>query len=97
MNKVFIISACTLLLVACSSPQAPLYEKQKRREDQGQYTGVEGVVQKQKDQAYLANQANKAKCQDARLDLVDAEGEGDFNMIRRVKARVQKLCVIEKK
>jgi len=28
--------------------------------------------------------------------LVDAEAEGDINMIRRVKARVQKNCVVEK-
>ncbi len=96
MNKIFIISAFTLTLVACGAHRAPPYEKEKRPEDRGQYSGVEGVIQKQKDQAYLANEANKFKCQDARLDLVDAEAEGDINMIRRVKARVQKLCVVEK-
>jgi hypothetical protein len=96
MNKIFIVGAFALTLIACGSHQAPPYEKDKRPQDRGQYSGVEGVVQKQKDEAYLANEANKFKCQDARLDLVDAEGEGDINMIRRVKARVQKLCVIEK-
>ena len=96
MNKVFIVSAFTLTLVACGSYQAPAYEKDKRPEDRGQYTGIEGVIQKQKDQNYLTNQANKLKCQDSRLDLVDAEAEGDINMIRRVKARVQKNCVVEK-
>jgi len=96
VNKIFIISAFTLTLVACGAHRAPPYEKEKRPEDRGQYSGVEGVIQKQKDQAYLANEANKFKCQDARLDLVDAEAEGDINMIRRVKARVQKLCVVEK-
>jgi len=95
VNKIFIISAFTLTLAACSVYQAPPYEKNKRPDDKGQYSGVEGVVQKQKDEAYLANEANKFKCQDARLDLVDAEAEGDINMVRRVKVRLQKLCVIE--
>lgn len=96
MNKFLIISVFTLTTVACSSHQAPPYEKDKRPEDRGQYTGVAGSIQKQKDQAYLTNQANKLKCQDSRLDLVDAEAEGDINMIRQVKARVQKNCVGQK-
>lgn len=96
MNKIFIVSVITLALIACGSHQAPPYEKDKRPEDRGQYSGVEGVIQKQKDQAYLSNQANKLKCQDSRLDLVDAEAEGDINMIRQVKARVQKNCIGEK-
>lgn len=96
MKKILIISAFTLTLVACGAHRAPPYEKEKRPEDRGQYSGVEGSIQKQKDQAYLTNQANKLKCQDARLDLVDAEAEGDINMVRRVKARLQKLCVVEK-
>jgi predicted metal-dependent phosphoesterase TrpH len=96
VNKIIILSIFTLTLVACGSYQAPAYEKEKRPEDRGQYTGVEGSIQKQKDQAYMANQANKLRCQDSRLDLVDAEAEGDINMIRQVKARVQKNCVIEK-
>lgn len=96
MNKIFIVSALTLALVACGSHQAPAYEKEKRPEDRGQYTGVEGVIQKQKDQAYLTQQANKLKCQDSQLDLVDAEAEGDVNMIRQVKSRVQKNCVVTK-
>ncbi|WP_293747100.1 hypothetical protein [uncultured Paraglaciecola sp.] len=96
MNKIFIISALTLTLVACGARQAPPYEKEKRPEDRGQYTGVAGVIQKQKDEAYMKNQANKLKCQDSKLDLVDAEAEGDINMIRQVKARVQKNCVVEK-
>lgn len=90
------VSVFTLTLVACGSHQAPPYEEDKRPEDRGQYTGVEGSIQKQKDQAYMANQANKLRCQDARLDLVDVEAEGDINMIRQVKARVQKYCVGEK-
>jgi hypothetical protein len=96
VNKILIVSAFTLTLVACGAHQAPPYKKDKRPKDQSEYSGVEGVVQKQKDQAYLANEANKFKCQDARLDLVDAEAGGDINMVRRVKARGQKLCVIEK-
>lgn len=96
MNKILIVSALTLTLVACGSHQAPPYEKEKSPEDRGQYSGIEGAIQKQKDQAYLAKEANKFKCQDARLDLVDAEAEGDVNTIRSVKARVQKLCVAEK-
>lgn len=96
MNKIFIVSAFTLILSACSVHQSPLYEKDKRQQDPSEYSGVEGAIQKQKDKAYLTNQANKFKCQDARLDLVDAEAEGDINMIRRVKVRVQKLCVVQK-
>ncbi|MFQ3192779.1 MAG: hypothetical protein ACI936_003932 [Paraglaciecola sp.] len=96
MNKIFIVSALTLTFVACGSHQAPPYEKEKRPKDRGQYSGIEGVIQKQKDQAHLTNQANKLKCQDSQLDLVDAEAEGDINMIRQVKARVQKNCVVEK-
>jgi predicted metal-dependent phosphoesterase TrpH len=96
VNKIFIVSALTLTLVACGSYQAPPYEKEKRPEDRGEYSGVEGSIQKQKDQAYMANQANKLRCQDSRLDLVDAEAEGDVNTIRQVKARVQKNCVVEK-
>jgi hypothetical protein len=96
MSKFFVVSAFTLMLVACSAQQAPPYEKDKRPEVRGEYSGVEGSIQKQKDQAYMAKEANKFKCQDARLDLVDAEAEGDINMIRRVKVRVQKLCVGEK-
>jgi hypothetical protein len=95
MNKIFIICTFSLTLLACSANQTLTNEKEKRPEDKGEYSGVEGAIQKQKDQAYLINQANKVKCQDARLDLVDAEAEGDINMIRRVKARLQKLCVIE--
>ena len=93
MNRIFMVSVFTLTLVGCASHQAPAYEKDKRPEDRGQYTGVEGSIQKQKDRAYLTNQANKLKCQDSRLDLVDAEADGDINMIRQVKARVQKNCV----
>ena len=96
MNKIFIFSAFSLILLACSAQQAAPYEKNKRPTDRGQYSGVEGVIQKQKVEAYMTNQANKFKCQDARLDLVDAEAEGDINMIRRVKVRVQKLCVLDK-
>ena len=96
MNKILIVSAFTLILAACSAHQSPLYEKDKRPQDPSEYSGVEGTIQKQKDQAYLSNQANKFKCQDARLDLVDAEAEGDMNIVRRVKARVQKLCVVQK-
>lgn len=96
MNKILLVSALTLTLVACGSHQAPPYEKEKRPEDREQYSGIEGSIQKQKDQAYKDNQANKLRCQDSRLDLVDAEAEGDINMIRQVKARVQKNCVIEK-
>ena len=97
MNKFFIVSASTLMLVACSAHRTASYENDESAQDRGQYSGVEGVIQKQKDQAYLTNQANKLKCQDARLDLVDAEATGDSHMIRRVKARVQKFCVLEKK
>jgi len=96
VKNFFILSVFTLTLVACGSHQAPPYEKDKRPEDRGQYSGVEGSIQKQKDQAYKTNQANKLRCQDSRLDLVDAEAEGDVNLIRRVKARVQKDCVVEK-
>jgi hypothetical protein len=96
VNKFLIVSVFVLTLVACGSHQAPPYEKDKRPEDRGQYTGVAGSIQKQKDQAYQTNQANKLKCQDSRLDLVDAEAEGDINMIRQVKARVQKNCVGQK-
>ena len=96
MNKILIISALTLIFVACSSHQSPLYEKEKRPEDLGQYSGVEGSIQKQKIQAYQSQQANKLRCQDSRLDLVDAEAGGDMNLIRQVKARVQKNCVAEK-
>jgi hypothetical protein len=96
VNKIFIISAFSLILIACSARQISPYENDKRPKDRGQYSGVEGVIQKQKDEAYMANQANKFKCQDARLDLVDAEAEGDINTIRRVKVRVQKLCVLQK-
>lgn len=96
MKKIFIVSAFTLTLVACGARQAPPYEKDKRPKDRGQYSGVEGVIQKQKDQAYLIKEANKFKCQDARLDLVDAQAQADTNIVRRVKARVQRLCVIEK-
>ena len=96
MNKFLIVSAVAVTLIACGSHRAPPYEKEKRPEDRGQYSGIEGSIQKQKDQAYLANEANRFKCQDARLDLVDAEAEGDVNTIRRVKTRVQKLCVAEK-
>jgi hypothetical protein len=97
VNKIFIVSALALIFVACSVYQVPPYETEKRAEKQGPYIGLEGVVQKQKDQAYSTNQANKAKCQDARLDLVDVEATGDINMIRQVKVRVQKLCVVTKK
>ncbi|MBU3004409.1 hypothetical protein [Paraglaciecola arctica] len=96
MKKLLFVSVFTLTLVACGSHRAPPYEKDKRPEDRTEYSGVEGSIQQQKDQAYLAIQANKLKCQDARLDLVDAEAEGDINMIRQVKARVQKLCVGDK-
>lgn len=96
MKKLLFVSVFTLTLVACGSHRAPPYEKDKRPEDRTEYSGVEGSIQKQKDQAYMANQANKLKCQDARLDLVDAEAEGDINMVRQVKARVQKLCVGDK-
>ena len=95
MNNGLIVGVFALTLIACSSHQAPPYEKDKRPQDRDQYSGIEGVIQKQKDEAYLANEANRFKCQDSRLDLVDAEAEGDINMVRRVKVRVQKLCVID--
>lgn len=95
MNKLLIVGAVTLTLTACGAHRAPPYDKDKRPQDREQYSGVKGYIQQQKDQAFLVKQANKVKCQDARLDLVDAEAGGNSNVIRRVKARLEKLCAIE--
>jgi len=97
MNKLLIVSAFTLTLAACSAHRAPPYEKDKRPEDRDQYSGVEGMKQYQKDQNSLIKQANQIKCQDTRMDFVDAEAAGDESLVRQVKVRLQKYCIEEDK
>lgn len=102
MNKFLVVSALTLTLtltltlVACGSYQGYSHKAEKSPQDLEKYSGVEGSIQRQKEQAHLAQQANKLKCQGARLNLVDAEAQGDMNAIRQVKALVQKNCVAER-
>jgi uncharacterized membrane protein (DUF106 family) len=96
MHKILIVMLVGITVTACSSKVVDPYNTDKP-------LSVEAMKQlqkeqqkaQQKDQASVTKDANKLKCQDARLDLVDAEGEGDINMIRQVKARVQKLCVTD--
>lgn len=96
MHKILIVMLVSITITACGARVADPYERDKAPADRGTYSGLEGMKQQKKDQDTLTKEANKLKCQDARLDLVEAEGEGDINMIRQVKARVQRLCVTER-
>ncbi len=91
MKKILVIVAVSLGLGACGARTADPYDRDLTPSEL-----KEGMKQQQKDKVSAAKDANKFKCQDARLDLVDAEAEGDINIIRQVKARVQRLCVTEK-
>lgn len=95
MNKLLIVSAISLTFVACGAHRAAPYDKNKSPEERENYAGVEGMKQYQKDQDALIKQANKIKCQDARMDFVDAEAKGDVGEVRLVKARLQKYCAEE--
>jgi hypothetical protein len=91
--KTITVIALSLTIVACGARMAEPYDENKAPEDRENYAGLKGMKQQQKDQNSLTKQANKIKCQDARLDLVDAEALGDINTIRQVKSLIQKLCV----
>jgi hypothetical protein len=84
-----------LFFSACGVMQVPSYDKDKAPEEGKSYSDAKQMAEQQKDQVALMKQANKLKCQDTRLDWVDAEASGDINRIQQVRSRIQKLCVVE--
>ncbi|MGS2719680.1 hypothetical protein [Paraglaciecola aestuariivivens] len=96
MKNSLIIITTSLGLMACGAIMADPYDKDLAPSKPKVYSGAEGQKKQQKDQTTLTKEANKLKCQDAKLDLVDAEAEGDVNRVRQVKARVHKLCTQDK-
>jgi len=61
------------VLSGCSATLAPSYQKDRKPEDRDQYSGVEGMVQQQKDQNYLITKELRDKCFEAKIDLAVAE------------------------
>jgi hypothetical protein len=61
------------VLSGCSATLAPPYQKDRKPEDRDQYSGVEGMVQQQKDQNYLITKELRDNCFKAKIDLAVAE------------------------
>ncbi|MEO9947024.1 MAG: hypothetical protein ABJH28_09345 [Paraglaciecola sp.] len=87
------ISCITLLilLTSCSSMTSESTNKDKDESDK--HLGVNGMKEFETDPAVVLRETNKVKCQEARMDMVDAEAKGDVGEVRLVKARLQKYCV----
>ena len=86
MYKTISLVTAVILLAGCSANMAEPNNKEPASEE---------TFDQRKHQSELVKQANKVKCQDARMDMVDAEAKGNVGEIQLVKARLQKFCVAE--
>lgn len=89
LNKTLVVMIFVTVLAACQSKVEGPYDGSPNGAKNSEQS--EGLSEYEKQQA-LTKQANKIKCQDARMDMVDAEAQGDVNMIRLVKARLIRYC-----
>ena len=91
-NKL-IITSLIFLLAGCQVTNPPSYQKDRKPEDRTEYNGVEGVMQKQKDQSYLMNKELSDKCEAAKIDLAIAESEGNEKDVEKQKELISHTCV----
>lgn len=91
MYKKISCIALITLLASCSS--MPTESAKKDKEESDKHLGVKGIKEFETDPAVVLRETNKVKCQEARMDMVDAEAKGDVGEVRLVKARLQKYCV----
>lgn len=82
-----------VILSACGATQAPPYQKDRNPEDRDQYSGVEGLTQQQKDQAYLMNKELSDKCTKAKIDLAIAETDNNVGEIKNQKSIINSTCI----
>lgn len=93
MFKNLIPISLIAVLSACSATQAPPYQKDREPEHRDQYSGVEGLSQQQKDQAYLMRKELSDKCTTAKIDLAIAEKNENDSEIKKQKALIKNTCV----
>ncbi|MEP0355954.1 MAG: hypothetical protein ABJH06_18485 [Paraglaciecola sp.] len=87
------ITCFTLLLLLTSCSTVTSDSVTKNKEDSDQQLGVNGIKEFEKDLTVVLRETNKVKCQAARMDMVDAEANGDVGEVRLVKTQLQKYCV----
>ncbi|MAD54684.1 hypothetical protein [Idiomarina sp. UBA3162] len=92
MNKIMFVLALIASLSACESHQAEPYQKDRSVESRDEYNGLEGMEQYQKDEIERMKTDKSEACQQAQIDLAEAESEGDTKRIKRLKALVEDVC-----
>ena len=90
-NKLIPVSLI-VLLSACGAIQSPPYQKDRAPEDRDQYSGVEGLMQQQKDQTYLMTKELSDKCTAAKIDLAVAETDGNLGEIKKQNKLISSTC-----
>ncbi|WP_133470191.1 hypothetical protein [Paraglaciecola marina] len=87
------ISCITLLILLTSCSTMTSESTKKDKDESDKHLGVNGMKEFETDPTVVLRETNKVKCQEARMDMVDAEAKGDVGEVRLVKARLQKYCV----
>lgn len=96
MLKTLIGVGCVIgLLAACGTTHFPLNQKQNMaeqaiRDETKNLTPEQKALLKKEKQALLETQ--KAKCQDAKMNLVEAEGNKDLNGVNVANKRIRQYC-----
>ncbi|MFT2090244.1 hypothetical protein [Paraglaciecola sp. 2405UD69-4] len=88
------ILAFVILFAGCAAHHEPSHGK-KAEKGSEDYLGENGIKEYETDPAVVLRRTNKVKCQEARMDMVDAESKRDEGEIRLVKARLQKYCIAD--
>ncbi len=92
MLKLTTVMVAMLLLTACNMTQAPAYQKDREPEQRDTYSGLEGLAQYQKDQAYLMDKELTEKCENAKIDLAIAQKEGNQREIKKQESLIANNC-----
>lgn len=90
--KHYLIAAFCFLMMGCQASQAPAYQADKSPEERTQYNGLDGAIQKQKDQNYLLSKELKDKCDEARIDLAVAQRESNEESASIHQGIIEKTC-----
>ena len=68
------------------------YDRDKEPEDRTEYSGGEGMSQRQKDQVYLMNKELRDKCKKASLDLLIAQDNNDTEAAEKAEGVIKDTC-----
>jgi len=81
------------MLSACSANITTPYQKDITPENRREYSGVEGMVQYQKDKRYLMDKELADKCNSAKIELIVAESENNASEIKKQHELIKNTCV----